>query len=71
MRANLASADMDTQGEGTGLRDDETDVTDGKTDMVGSTADEEGGNGRAAETDRPKRERTDEEEGIAGDELSR
>ena len=71
MRANLASADMDTLGEDTGPRDDETDVADDKTDRVGSTADEEGGNGRAAETDKPRRERTDEEEGIAGDGLSR
>ena len=51
MRANLASADMDTQGEGTGLRDDERDVADGETDMEGSTADEERGGGKAAGTD--------------------
>ena len=70
MRANLASADMDTQGEGTGLRDDEKDVADDKTDTVGSTTDEERGNEWAAETDKPRRERTDKEEGIAGDGLS-
>ena len=69
MRANLASADMDTQGEGTGLRDDE-DAADDKTDTVGSTTDEERGNEGAAETDKPRRERTDKEEGIAGDGLS-
>ena len=48
---------MDTQGEGTGLRDDERDVADGKTDMEGSTADEERGGGKAAGTDNEGTER--------------
>ena len=60
MRANLASADVVTQGEGTGLRDEERDnedVAGGKTDTEGSATRD---NGRAAGTDKPEREQTDE-----------
>ena len=62
MRANLASADEDTHEEDTGLRvrdeeRDNEDVAGDKTDTEGSTTRE---NGRAAGTDKPEREQTDE-----------
>ena len=62
MRANLASVDEDTHEEDTGrlARDEERDnkgVAGNKTDTEGSATRD---NGRAAETDKPEREQTDE-----------